>query len=437
MDAKAALVELTGKRIRLRGHFVGTVRVEATESLGAGLHLLRVRNESGRLDETTITEEDLHAGAIEVLETAVLVPGSDFFDAMEAHRIALAYAHDPNFAVSLSGVRGLPHQIVAVYRHMLPQARLRMVLADDPGAGKTIMAGLLIKELRLRGVADRVLVLCPAPLTIQWQEELHEKFDEDFAIIDSHLARWQLGRNPWEREDRCIASLDFAKREEVMPELLRAPDWDLVIIDEAHKCSAVSRWDPIEQREKLDRTRRYALGEELSRRSERILLTTATPHSGDRTRFLNFLKLLDPDQFSVEQLAAEQIGRDDSPYFLRREKERLTDEHGDALFVPRQVLSQPFSLTELELRLYEDVTAYIQEFLGTAGGRRGTAIALARTVLQRRLASSLGAIRSSLEKRAKRIGDRIAEVEALPPGERAARLAELRLVESVDAEQDI
>ena len=163
--------------------------------------------------------------------------------------------------------------------------------------------------------------------------------------------------------------------------------------------------------------------EELSRRSERLLLTTATPHSGDRTRFLNFLKLLDPDQFSVEQLAAEQIGRDDSPYFLRREKERLTDEHGDALFVPRQVLSQPFSLTELELRLYEDVTAYIQEFLGAAGGRRGTAIALARTVLQRRLASSLGAIRSSLEKRAERIGDRIAEVEALPPGERAARLA--------------
>ena len=112
--------------------------------------------------------------------------GGDFFDFMEAHRIALAYAHDPNFAVSLSGVRGLPHQITAVYRHMPPQARLRFVLADDPGAGKTIMAGLLIKELRLRAVADRVLVLCPAPLTVQWKDELHEKFDEDFAIIDSH-----------------------------------------------------------------------------------------------------------------------------------------------------------------------------------------------------------------------------------------------------------
>jgi superfamily II DNA or RNA helicase len=432
------LEDLAGRRVRLRGHFVGAVRLEGVEAIGAGAYLLRVRTDAGTLEETTVTDEDLDGGLLEAVEErAPLVSGGDFFDFMEAHRIALAYAHDPNFAVSLSGVRGLPHQITAVYRHMLPQARLRFVLADDPGAGKTIMAGLLIKELRLRAVADRVLVLCPAPLTVQWKDELHEKFDEDFAIIDSHLARWQLGRNPWEREDRCIASLDFAKREEIMPELLRAPDWDLVIIDEAHKCSAVSRWDPIEQRERLDRTRRYALGEELSRRSERILLTTATPHSGERTRFLNFLKLLDPDQFSVEQLAAEQIGRDDSPYFLRREKERLTDEHGDALFVPRQVLSQPFSLTELELRLYEDVTAYIQEFLGAAGGRRGTAIALARTVLQRRLASSLGAIRSSLEKRAKRIGDRIAEVEALPPGERAARLAELRLVESVDAEQDI
>jgi Helicase conserved C-terminal domain len=222
-----------------------------------------------------------------------------------------------------------------------------------------------------------------------------------------------------------------------MPELLRAPDWDLVIIDEAHKCSAVSRWDPIEHRERLDRTHRYTLAEELSRRSERLLLATATPHSGDRTRFLNFLKLLDPDQFSVQQLAAEQIGRDDSPYFLRRDKERLTDEHGDALFVPRQVLSQPFALTAPELELYEAVTAYIQEFLGAAAGRRGTAIALARTVLQRRLASSLGAIRSSLDKRAKRIGDRIAEIEALPPGERVSRLSELRLVEGFDAEQDV
>ncbi len=433
---ETAPANLLGKRARLRGHFAGTIRIEGLDPLPGGAYNLRVRTDDGRLDETTLMEADLSNGEIEVIEDRPeLVAGDDLFDLLEAHRIELAYAHDPHFAVSMSGVRGLPHQIVAVYKHMLPQARLRFVLADDPGAGKTIMAGLLIKELHLRGVVDRVLVLCPAPLTIQWQEELDEKFDEEFKLIGSHEVKWQLGGNPWQRNDRCIASLDFAKREEVMPDLLRA-DWDMVIIDEAHKCSAASRWDPQEEREKIDATQRYRLAEELSRRTERLLLATATPHSGDRSRFQNFLKLLDPDQFSLQQLAAEQIGREDSPYFLRREKEALKDEDGAPLFVDRKVLSQPFSLSPPELRLYEAVTSYIQEFLGAAAGRRGTAVALARTVLQRRLASSLGAIRSSLRKRADRITARIEEVEALPHAERIQRLAELRVVESFDSEQE-
>ncbi len=428
------VTELIGKRIRLPGHFAGVVRLEGAERLD-GAYQLRVRTESGTLDETLITDEDLAGEAIEpVDERPSLVDANDFFDFTEARRIELAYAHDPNFAVSLSGVRGLP-QIVAVYKHMLPQARLRFVLADDPGAGKTIMAGLFTKELHLRGVADRVLVLCPAPLTVQWQDELSEKFDEHFELLDSHRVKWQLGGNAWQQNDRVIASLDFAKRDEVMPDLLLA-DWDLVVIDEAHKCSAISRWDPAEEREKLDRTKRYALAEELSRRSERLLLMTATPHSGDPTRFQNFLKLLDPDQFAVADLAKAQIGRDDSPYFLRRQKEDLKDEHGHYLFVPREVRLQPFELSEPELALYEAVTEYIREFLGQVGGRKGNAVALARTVLQRRLASSLGAIRSSLQKRAARIAQAIEDVERLPPAERAARLAELRLVPEIDVEQD-
>ncbi len=430
-----AINELVNRRIRLRGHFVGAVRLEGVDRL-EGAYQLRVRTDAGRLEETTVLESEVADGLLEVLdEGATLVPGADLFDLVEANRIRLAFAHDPQFAVSMSGVRGLPHQIVAVYRHMLPQARLRMVLADDPGAGKTIMAGLLIKELRLRAVADRVLILCPAPLTVQWQDELNSKFDELFELIDSRQVKWQLAGNAWQRHDRCITSIDFAKREEVMPELLRA-EWDLVIIDEAHKCSATSRWDPQEERDRLDRTQRYLLAEELSRRTERLLLMTATPHSGDRSRFLNFLKLLDPDQFAIAQLAGEQIGRVDSPYFVRRDKESLKDERGEDLFVEREVLTQPFSLSAPELRLYEAVTEYIQEFLGQSGGRRGTAVALARTVLQRRLASSLGAIRSSLRNRADRITKRIEEVEELPPGERAKRLGELRLLDDFDAEQE-
>ncbi len=434
LDA-AALEALVGRRIKVSGHFVGPVTLDGVEDLGDAV-TIRVRSPDGRLHETVLDAEELADGTLEAADEGLrLVNGGELFDLVEAQRIEHAYAHDPNFAVSMSGVRGLPHQIIAVYRHMLPQPRLRFVLADDPGAGKTIMAGLLLKELRLRMVADRILILCPAPLTVQWQDELHDKFDERFTLVDSHQVKWQLGQTPWLEFDRCIASIDFAKRDEVLPDLLRA-DWDLVIVDEAHKCSAASRYDPAEGRDRLDRTKRYTLAEELSRRSERLLLMTATPHSGDTSRFHNFLRLLDPDQFAVDELAAEQIAAHDSPYFLRREKEMLKDEHGNDLFVPRDVLTQPFTLGSAELGLYHAVTQYIQDYLGGAGGRRGNAIALARTVLQRRLASSLGAIRSSLRKRADRIGERLAELEALPPAERAKRLRELRLAEPLDAEQE-
>jgi len=431
-----AVDDLIGKRVRVPGHFAGVVRLEAADPLGDDFFELRVRTAAGGLDETQLARADLENGAIELVdEQPALVPGDDFFDFVEAHRIELAFAHDPNFAVSMSGVRGLPHQIVAVYRHMLPQARLRFVLADDPGAGKTIMAGLLYKELRLRGVADRVLIVCPAPLTFQWRQELADKFDEEFDILSSDRVKWDLGDEAWRRTDRAITSIDFAKRDEVRAGLERA-DWDLVIVDEAHKCSAVSRWDPTEEREKIDKTRRYGLVEHLSGRTERLLLMTATPHSGDPSRFFNFLRLLDPDQFSENELAAQQIGRDDSPYFLRRQKEDLKDEHGADLFVPREVSLQPFSLSLPELELYHAVTDYIQEFLGAQGGRRGNAVALARTVLQRRLASSLGAIRSSLEKRAGRIREKIAAVEAVPPPERAAKLAEVGVLDlDLDSEQ--
>jgi superfamily II DNA or RNA helicase len=431
-----AVADLIGKRVRVPGHFAGVVRLEAADPLGDDFFELRVRTAAGGLDETQLARADLENGAIELVdEQPALVPGDDFFDFVEAHRIELAFAHDPNFAVSMSGVRGLPHQIVAVYRHMLPQARLRFVLADDPGAGKTIMAGLLYKELRLRGVADRVLIVCPAPLTFQWRQELADKFDEEFDILSSDRVKWDLGDEAWRRTDRAITSIDFAKRDEVRAGLERA-DWDLVIVDEAHKCSAVSRWDPTEEREKIDKTRRYGLVEHLSGRTERLLLMTATPHSGDPSRFFNFLRLLDPDQFSENELAAQQIGRDDSPYFLRRQKEDLKDEHGADLFVPREVSLQPFSLSQPELELYHAVTDYIQEFLGAQGGKRGNAVALARTVLQRRLASSLGAIRSSLEKRAGRIREKIAAVEAVPPAERAAKLAEVGVLDlDLDSEQ--
>lgn len=398
------------------------------EEIGGALLLVRVRTPAGLPDETTVTIEELEAALAVAAPSAVTVDPRDLFRYVEAQRIRLAYAHDPYFAVSLSGVRGLPHQVEAVYRHLLPQPRLRFVLADDPGAGKTIMAGLLLKELKLRGVVDRTLVVCPAPLTIQWQDELLDKFDERFEVVSSHQVRWQLGGNPWQRYSQVVTSLDFAKREDVSPDLLRA-DWDLVIVDEAHKCSAATYGDEVR------RTRRYVLAEELSKRADRFLLLTATPHSGDEDRFTRFLALLDPDQFSTPDLVKRQIALPDNPYFLRRQKEDLIDERGRKLFVDRRVVTQPFTLSPPEHRLYEFVTDYVNTFLSTAGGGgRGSAIALARTVLQRRLASSRGAIRSSLEKRAQRLADRADEIERMKPADRLKRLAELRLIEASDDE---
>lgn len=425
------LVERARNRlVHLRGHFTAPVRIEGVEPIGGDLLLVRVRTGAGAPDETTLTTAELEAALADLPDTATKVDAADLFRWVESHRIRLAFAHDPYFAVSLSGVRGLPHQVEAVYRHLLPQPRLRFVLADDPGAGKTIMAGLLIKELKLRGVLDRVLVVSPAPLTIQWQDELFDKFDERFEIVSSQQVRWQLGGNPWQHYSQVITSLDFAKREDVAPDLLRA-EWDLVVIDEAHKCSAATYG------EEVRRTRRYVLAEELAKRAERLLLLTATPHSGDEDRFTHFLGLLDPDQFSTADLVKRQIALPDNPYFLRRQKEDLIDERGQRLFVERRVMTQPFTLSPSELRLYDKVTAYVNEYLGaSASASRGSAVALARTVLQRRLASSLGAIRSSLHNRAGRLTDRADELERMTPAERRRRLVELRVIEATDEETD-
>jgi superfamily II DNA or RNA helicase len=406
--------------VTLTGHFARPVRIETYDEISAGIFHLRVRYTSGDPDETQVTAAELAAALAQSAPAEQrLVAPQDLFLWVESQRIRLAYAHDPLFAVSMSGVRGLPHQIEAVYRRMLPQPRLRFVLADDPGAGKTIMGGLLLKELRLRGVVERCLILCPAPLTTQWQDELLDKFDEHFEIVSSHQVRHQLGRNPWQRFGRVIASIDFAKQDEVRDDLLRA-EWDLVIVDEAHKASARTKTD-----DSVEKTKRYVLVEGVSRQAERLLLLTATPHAGDEDRFSRFLGLLDPDQFATPDLVRKQIGAEDNPYFLRRLKEDLRDERGHDLFVPRHVRTQPFLLSPAEFQLYRDVTAYVVKFLGPSTGSRGNAIGLARTVLQRRLASSIAAIRSSLIKRADRLAELADDLARLKLGDRQRRLAAL------------
>ena len=443
MADESRLGTLAGRRVRLPGHFAGEVTVEYARPLGAGAEL-RVRLDTGELDEAVLSVDDLAPLlAVDAPAPAGHPPADpeQIRLLVESTRIRLAYAYDRQFAVSLSGIRTLPHQIEAVYRKMLPQPRLRFLLADDPGAGKTIMAGLLVKELKLRQAVERCLILVPAPLTIQWQDELLRFFGEPFQIIHSANDQQQL-LNLWEREAQVIASIDYAKQDGVR-ERVWQQRWDLVIIDEAHKCSAYTKRSA-GRGDEVERTKRYQLAERLSGHCDNLLLLTATPHHGDDDRFAHFVRLLDLDLFPEPHRVGADAGRvrreilrlgDDCPWSLRRLKEDLKDLHGRRLFPDRHVRTVSFNLGPDEYAIYEAVTAYINEFLPQAAGRRKNSVALVRTVFQRRLASSTRAIHESLLRRRTSLTKLVEELEGLTPAQRARRLAQLagRLA---DAEQD-
>lgn len=357
------LAAQVGTQVSFAGHFDVPVRLEDARPLGlngsAGFEC-RVRLPDGTLEEAIISPEEA-AAILGVRET----PASRPVDAdrlrllVESARIRLAYAYDRQFAVSLSGIRTLPHQIEAVYMKMLPQPRLRFLLADDPGAGKTIMAGLLIKELKLREAIDRCLILTPAPLTIQWQDELLRFFNEPFQIFHSANDQHQL-LNLWERETQVISSIDYAKQDGVR-ERIWQQRWDLIIIDEAHKCSAFTKRSA-GRGDEVERTKRYQLAERLSEQCDSLLLLTATPHHGDDDRFAHFIRLLDRDLFPEPHRLGEAAGRirkdilklgDDCPWSLRRLKEDLKDMRGQRLFSDRHVRTVSFNLGPDEYSIYK------------------------------------------------------------------------------------
>ena len=345
-----------GQVVSLPGHFDTSVVLEDARRLGTGFEC-RVRLPNGTLDEVVISADEAaslatKAGTPQALR---LVDPNDLQLLVESARIRLAYAHDRQFAVSLSGIRTLPHQIEAVYQKMLPQPCLRFLLADDPGAGKTIMAGLLIKEMKLREAIDRVLILCPAPLTIQWQDEMQRWFGETFDVIFSAVDQQQL-TNPWSRNSQVIASLDYAKQPDVR-ERVWQQHWDLVIIDEAHKCSARTKTGGAGRGPQVEATKRYELAAKLSEQTDHLLLMTATPHHGDEDKFAHFLRLVDPDLFGephrLGQQAADMRGDifrlgGDCPWMLRRLKEDLKDMDGQRLFPDRHAITVPFALNTEE-----------------------------------------------------------------------------------------
>lgn len=356
------------------------------------------------------------AAQVEALKVLSSAKGMDFSGdaeafhlAIEAMRIRLAYEYDPHFAVNASTITPLPHQLDAVYRYMLKSPLVRFLLADDPGAGKTIMAGLLLKELRFRGLAERVLIVVPPLVARQWQEELASKFSEEFTIIDNGVLKANVGRNPWTETDRCITSVYWAARDNVL-EPLKDADWDLVIVDEAHKMAAYQQGV---RSLKTRKTRLYRLGEELSVRTKHLLLLTATPHKGDPENFRLLLELLDKDLFADRQILEEAMRSSDNPIILRRLKEEMRRFDGSPLFPQRTVKTVTFDLSRAERELYDEVTEYVAEHFNKAMQKEKRTVGFAMTILQRRLTSSLAAITASLTRRHERLQTLLDQVRAL------------------------
>ncbi|MDV6298138.1 helicase-related protein [Dietzia maris] len=333
---------------------------------------------------------------------------TEFKLAAEAMRIQRAGLFDPMLAVSSSNVDPLPHQIRAVYEEMLPRTELRFLLADDPGAGKTIMAGLYLKEMQLRGDVERALIVAPGGLVEQWQEELHSKFGIEATIFAPDVSL--PGANPFADARVLIARMDQLARNEVLHEWLEQSRWDLVVVDEAHRMSA--KWYGLE----LDPTRRYRLGQTLSETTRHLLLMTATPHSGDPGSYRAFLALVDPDTFAGPQ-PPNAPTPDASAHMRRMVKEDLLRFDGTPLFPERIAETVPYELTAAEQELYEEVTRYVREEMNRADAlddTRKRTVGFALTVLQRRLASSTHAIVRSLERRRDRLQARLKEEQARP-----------------------
>ena len=322
--------------------------------------------------------------------------------AVEALRTHLAHAFDPQFAVSVSQVDPLPHQLVAVYKHMLTLPRIRFLLADDPGAGKTIMAGLLMRELMQRGDVKRVLVLCPKALTDQWRREMWERFREPFFLVTGQSISAGFGQNVWMENERVVASVDLAVQDHILPGIEQSY-WDLVIFDEAHKLSAY-RYGAAGR---IDKTKRYMLAEKLSPKTKHLLLMTATPHKGDPENFRLLMSLLDDKVFASQAGTDNALSGEASPFFLRRMKETMRDFDGKPLFLPRTVTTVPYKLDTHEQQLYDAVTGYVSHGLAQAEQSSNRNVTLALIILQRRLASSLYAVTRSLEHRRDRLSEEL------------------------------
>ncbi len=383
---------------------VETVRPGGDNAWVVGL----VGTQTERFRKVTLTAGDLQG--LTVIHSAFTYDddGRLLHLGLQAYSLGIAWEFDPYFGLSISRVDPLPHQLEAIYDYLLKLARVRFLLADDAGAGKTIMAGLLIRELKLRGLAERILVVCPANLSFQWQRELNEKFDESFTIMKGGDIRDQFGINQWLEKNKIITSLDLAKRTDILPGLKQV-HWDLVIVDEAHRMS----WTPPARK-----TARYALGELLRDSTDHILLMTATPHKGDPANFSLFLQLLDTDTYADVRSIREAMERRRAPFYLRRTKEAMVyfpERRSDGIWAAEKIFTKripqtvDFQIDGEELDLYQQVTRFVKRQSARTAAQgddpRARAVGFLMSLYQRRLASSARAMRRSLKNRARRLDE--------------------------------
>ncbi|WP_144831481.1 helicase-related protein [Kocuria rhizophila] len=404
---------------RLRGLVPGqSVILIAIDPIDAGLFEVFYRDDSGRSGARAITDAD--AARFEIAGDFDSAPAYDadpdeFRLAAEALRIKYAALYDPMAAVNSSDVDPLPHQIRAVYEELLPRIPLRFLLADDPGAGKTIMAGLYLKELILRSDCERAIIVAPGGLVEQWREELSQKFDLRFEVFSRQMVDDAQGRNVFAEHPFLIARMDQLSRSEDLIEQLGEVTWDVAVVDEAHRMSAhYSSWAG-----EVDETKRFKLGRLLSETAHNFLLMTATPHAGKEEDFQLFMSLLDRDRFEGQY--RQGVHRTDTHGLMRRMvKEDLLTFEGKPLFPERKAYTVEYELSPAERDLYEQVTDYVRTEMGRAeriaqagDKKRGNNVGFALTVLQRRLASSPEAILRSLERRQQRLDTKLRDMQRI------------------------
>ena len=300
---------------------------------------------------------------------------------------------------------------------MLHRQPLRFLLADDPGAGKAIMAGLLIKELMVRGDVKRCLIVCPGGLAEQWQDELYDKFHLDFELISRDRIDNARTGNPFTEMNMVIARLDQLSRDEELKIKVAAEDWDLIVVDEAHKMAAHFYGKEVKP------TKRYKLGEVLREHTRHFLLMTATPHNGKEEDFQLFLALLDKDRFEGKfRTGVHNV--DISDIYRRMEKEDLLKFDETKLFPKRIAYTKEFNLSPDEFKLYQEVTNYVKDEFNKAeskGDKKRNVVGFALTILQRRLASSPEAIYQSLKRRKDRLQKRLQELYLIKEGKLEAK----------------